>query len=236
VRKVPEDKPTTATKWLLIVVGLALIGLSAFAVYAGHRWGNETKETSTPGSSSATGASGASGATGATGTTGAAGATTTTKITTTKNFGSDSLLTAGFATGAALVALGLLYPRLRTLKLPGGVELGFVDTDKEEAKKIGDNVDKKVEAGEITEEDAPAVKQRAATIARAQKVEQLQSGSGWGSAPTTMGWGSSASAAPSSSSSNWLSSSPGWGGAGPKLSDEELAQSVEAAMAVGRSD
>jgi hypothetical protein len=222
-----------------MVIGLVLIGLSAVAVYAGHQWGNETKETSTPGSSSTTGASGASGATGATGATGKTGATAataTTKTTTTKSFGSDSLLTAAFATGAALVALGVLYPRLRTLKLPGGVELGFVDTDNEEKKKLDEKVEEKVKAGEIAPEDATAVKQRADTIARAQKVEYLQSVSGWGSAPASVGWGSdsgsSKSAAPWSRSSNWPSSGSGWGG--PKLSDEELAQSVEAAMAVGR--
>ena len=232
IRQVPESKPTTFTKVVLVLTGLVLIGLSAFAVFAGHEWGNETAETSMASPSTTTRLTGVSGASGA------AGATTVTKKTVTEYFGSDSLLTAAFATGAALIALGLLYPRLRTLKLPGGVEAGFGPTD-DEKKKIDENVDEQVKAGYVQQKDADAVKRRAETIAAAQKLERMQTSSGWGS-PAVTGWGSvrgglsSSDWGSSGGSSNWGSSTAsGWGG--PELSDDELAQSVKAAAAVTSS-
>jgi hypothetical protein len=198
--KVVRPPETTGTKFaraLLVLIGLALIAGSVGGVVAGRIWGNETKETSTP--------SGPSGATGATGATGSSGAATTTKKTTTKDFGSDELLTAAFATGAALIAFGLLLSRISVLKLPGGIEL---QTTKEEAEKVKEEVKKQVENGQVDASKAPDVTVAALENVRDQKRAEFGT-SGLGN-PT------------------WDSAT---GALGSTLSDEKIVESVNTAAA-----
>jgi hypothetical protein len=209
---VPPEPERKRAKGFLVAVGFLLMALFVAGLIAGRVYGTQTEETSTPTSSgtteaTTTGASGATAAGAAASATSTSGATMTTK-TTTKNFGSDSLLTAMLASGAALFALGFLYTRISAVKLPGGAE---IDLNPEEKDKVKEEVQKRVKDGEVVPEAAPAVTLAAVDQARAAKMSQWGSSSELGN--PVVDWGTATS---------------GWGSG---LSDEEVAQSVDSAVA-----
>ena len=116
------DAPVRATvaqaqrpNWALICAGIVLVLLFAGGALFGRAVGGETKET-----------------------TASRPAGGTTKVTKTKAVPSDSLLTVLLGTGAALIVIGALYSRITTVKLPGGVEIGLTNDERDKvAEKAG---------------------------------------------------------------------------------------------------
>lgn len=119
----PKGPVVTSRKvnGFLIAFGLILlIGFGYGVIYA-RDTGSEVVET--PSSVAAAGATGATGATGQ--------AQASAKTTTTKNAPSETLLTAVLGTAGALLLVGVLYGRISTIKLPGGVEVALTEEDVE---------------------------------------------------------------------------------------------------------
>jgi hypothetical protein len=115
----------------LIVLGVALIALAGLGVWFSHAYGSQTRETNVKSATSAKSGTPAE-------------PSTETKTTDTRGVPSDSLLTATLGTGAGLIALGALYARITTIKLPGPVEIGLTDSERAEVKKeAGDAASKK---------------------------------------------------------------------------------------------
>ena len=114
------------TKWSLVAIGGVLLVLFAALLVFDRAVGSETKEKTTP-------ASQESGATGSSGSQPTASEKTTEK----KDLPSDTLLTAILASGAALILAGVLYGRISTIKLPGGVQ---IDLTKEEKDAVAQQV------------------------------------------------------------------------------------------------
>ena len=135
---VPESK----AKHSLVVLGLALIALFVIGVLLARFIGSETEEVSTP-AAATTGVDTTSAAT-----------SEVTKETTTKEWPSDTLLTALLATGAVLFTVGLLYARISVIKVPGG---GEITLSQEEKDKVAEKVAEKVNANQVSPEDAPRV-------------------------------------------------------------------------------
>jgi hypothetical protein len=132
VKVEPKGPVVTSRKanGLLIFFGLLLIAGFAYGVYYARHSGSVVVETPT-----SVKAKGATGATGATGQAQASG-----KTTTTKSAPSETLLTAVLGTAGALLLVGVLYGRISTIKLPGGVELAM--TKEAEEKTVEKSAEK----------------------------------------------------------------------------------------------
>jgi hypothetical protein len=144
----------------LIFFGLLLILGFAYGVYYARDSGSVVVETP---AAAETGSAGATGASGAGGTTGEAKATTKT----TKNAPSDTLLTAILGAGAALFIVGVLYGRISTIKLPGGVEVSLTKEEEEETAK------KSAEQHPGDPQKAAMVAQKAQALLREEKARGL---------------------------------------------------------------
>lgn len=111
--KVTIEQPGVAvsqeTKKGLVWIGILLV--AAAIVAAGVNWadGGETTETTKPDKDAPAQVE---------------------KVTKTKNGPSDSLLTALLGVGAGLIAIGYLYGRISSIKLPGGTEIGLTPEEK----------------------------------------------------------------------------------------------------------
>lgn len=92
------------------------------------------------------------------------------KTTTTKNAPSETLLTTLLGTGAALLIIGVLYGRISTIKLPGGIELTL--SKEAEKKTIKKSLEKH-----------PNQPSKAAEVAQTAQTLLLQ-GAGEGGSPT----------------------------------------------------
>lgn len=140
----------TETKQSLVSLGLLLIALFAAGVIFGRVVGGKTEESGTPTGSAAT----------------------TTKTTTTKNVPSDTVLTALLGTGAALMLVGFLYPRINAIKLPGGVEIGVTP---EELGQATATLQQAVEAGRLSANQLPEASARAFGAIKALKQARVHS-------------------------------------------------------------
>jgi hypothetical protein len=127
----PKGPVVTSRKsnGLLITFGLILIVVFGYGVFYARDSGSVVEET--PSLAEASGSTSAPGSTGQD--------EANVKTTTTKNAPSDTLLTAVLGTAGALLLVGVLYGRISTIKLPGGVEVSLTKEEQEEtAKKAAD--------------------------------------------------------------------------------------------------
>lgn len=114
-----------ANPWL-IGLGAIMVVAVALGVFYARDKGSETVETNPPTQSSPS--------------------QPQTTVKTTKSGPSDSLLTTVLGAGAALIIIGVLYGRISTIKLPGGVEIGLTkDEEDKAAKMIGQKLEEKVD-------------------------------------------------------------------------------------------
>lgn len=183
-RKDPNIGVASGAHKALVAIGVAVLICWVGVLILNRTLGSETKEVTEPtaqvetgtsgttGTTGTTGASGETGATGEAGVTGESGATgaagSVTKTTESKEFASETLLSALLGVGAALILVGFLYARISSIKLPGGTEIGIGKlTEKEEedtAKKVAVAM-----PSNASNEDVAA-----ATLAAATKVEQAK--------------------------------------------------------------
>lgn len=103
------------TKWVLVWSGAALMLLFTGLVIASYGFGTRTSTTTSPAAGTVT--------TSASTTTTATPIAGTSSLTVTKNPTSDMLLTELLGVAAVMMLVGFLYPRINTIKLPGGGEL-----------------------------------------------------------------------------------------------------------------
>jgi len=108
----------SGTKQVLVWAGGLLMALVAGLVLAGYGIGTRAHTTTRSASTPAATTSAATTTT-ATGTVATAGRSSTV----TKSPPSDTMLTEILGVGALLMLVGFLYPRINTIKLPGGAEL-----------------------------------------------------------------------------------------------------------------
>jgi hypothetical protein len=141
--------PQTVAKKSLVAIGVALIVLFVAGAVLARTVGNTSKETSSAAATTA------------------GSAQATSKTTTTKDWPSDTLLSALLGTGAALVLVGLLYSRITTIKLPGGSE---IDLSPDEKKKVAEKVAKKVQDKAVNPEEAPQITVAAVETLRREKT------------------------------------------------------------------
>jgi hypothetical protein len=138
----------------LVFFGIVLLVAFGYGVFFVRHNGSVVNET--PASSESGGTTGATGQTQA-----------TAKTTTTKNAPSDSLLTAVLGVGGALLIVGILYGRISTIKLPGGVELTLTKEEEVETVK------KAVEQNPDDPDMAAKVAQRAQALLLQEKAAQM---------------------------------------------------------------
>lgn len=142
------------TNWPLVAIGCVLLALFFGLLVFDRAVGSETKEKTTPVTQE-------SGSTGSSGSQPVA----TEKKTEKKDVPSDTLLTALLASGAALILSGVLYGRISTIKLPGGVQ---IDLTKEEKDAVAQKVAEQMP--DAAPEDVAKVTQQAATEVRRLKA------------------------------------------------------------------
>lgn len=162
VKVEPKGPVVTSRKanGLLIFFGLLLIAGFAYGVYYARHSGSVVVVT--PSSKEAAGAKDATGSGGAAGQDQASG-----KTTTTKNAPSETLLTAVLGTAGALLLVGVLYGRISTIKLPGGVEVGLTKADVEKT------AEEAAEKHPTDPKKAAMVAQKAQSQLRKEKAQGL---------------------------------------------------------------
>lgn len=145
------------TKQSLVIIGSVLLVLFFALLIFNRAVGSETKEKSQP-TTQPSGNQATSG-------TGTGAASETEKTTEKKDVPSDTLLTAILASAAALILAGVLYGRISTIKLPGGVE---IDLNKAEKETIAQQVAEQMP--DADRETVATVTQQAATEVRHLKA------------------------------------------------------------------
>lgn len=139
-----------AHRWLVAIGIVVLIGWVGVLIL-NRTLGSETKEVTQPAAQVDTGA-----------------AEATTKTTESKEFASETLLSALLGVGGALILVGFLYARISSIKLPGGTEIGLGKLTEEEEEEAA----KKVAVAMPSNASNEAV--ATATLAATAKLEQVK--------------------------------------------------------------
>ena len=137
-----KDQRLGDPSWPLVLIGVAVVIATAIAVYWAASEGTVVTEVTSG----------------------------TTKTTTTKAVPSDTLLGVGLGLGALLILSGILWSRIKTIKGPGGVEIGLTD---QEVQKVGDAVAKAAkDKGKVAPEKVAMASAEAARSMRRRKARQ----------------------------------------------------------------
>jgi hypothetical protein len=145
-----------ANSWL-IGLGAIMVIAVAIGVFYARDSGSETVETSPPAQSNSS--------------------QPQATVKTTKSAPSDSLLTTVLGAGAALIIIGVLYGRISTIKLPGGVEIGLTKNEEDKAAKmIGEKLKEKADGEVDPVETAKATQEAADLLLQAKARVQAKAG------------------------------------------------------------
>lgn len=145
-----------ANGWL-IGLGAIMVIAVAIGVFYARDSGSETVETSPPAQSNSS--------------------QPQATVKTTKSAPSDSLLTTVLGAGAALIIIGVLYGRISTIKLPGGVEISLTkDEEDKAAKMIGEKLKEKADGAVDPVKTAKATQEAADLLLQAKARVQAKAG------------------------------------------------------------